>query len=122
MTVVENCDIDFSVSVIACHLHSFENCPDFQYQITECLTLIFNMSANHPRRGASRRQSYKESVKQPQAMTNFFTYFPNFFPRLRRGCIPLRISGMTAPLEQVLIRRIPELAIGKWMGWDFFQN
>ena len=26
-------------------LYGFENCPDFQYQITECLTLIFNMSA-----------------------------------------------------------------------------
>lgn len=38
-------DIHFSVSAIACHLCSVENCPDFLFQIAECLTLFVYMSA-----------------------------------------------------------------------------
>ena len=63
MTALLSWDIHISVSVIACYLYGFENCPDFQYQITECLTLIFNMSAMQTRRCALRAQSY-EKIRQ----------------------------------------------------------
>ena len=53
MTALLSWDIHTGVSVIACYLYGFENCLDFQCQITECLTLIFNMSAMQTRRCAS---------------------------------------------------------------------
>lgn len=47
--------------------------PDFQYQITECLTLIFSMSAIRSDKSAPQTQSYKEFAKHPQTMTVIFT-------------------------------------------------
>lgn len=73
MTVPENWNIHTSVSVIACYLYGIENCPDFQYQITECLTLIFNMFAIRSNKCALQMQSYKEFAKDSQTMTMFFT-------------------------------------------------
>lgn len=51
----------------------YRNCPDFQYQITECLTLIFSMSAARSGMDAPQTQNYKEFAKHPQTMTVFFT-------------------------------------------------
>ena len=77
MTALLSWDIHISVSVIACYLYGFENCPDFQYQITECLTLIFNMSAIRSNKGALQMQSYKEFVKRAQTMTVFLLVATN---------------------------------------------
>lgn len=79
MTALLSWDIHTGVSVIACYLYGFENCPDFQCQITECLTLIFNMSAMQTRRCALHAQSYEKSVKHTSTMTVFFYLYALFF-------------------------------------------
>lgn len=56
-------------------------------------------------------------------MTNFLPISRIFlFPGLRRGRKPLQIAERSAPLEQVFIGRIPELAGGKWRGLDFLEK
>ena len=71
--VRSNRNIRTCVSAIACYLRRGENCPDFQYQITECLTLIFNMSAIHILcGGVSQGQRYKEFVRFTQTTAVFF--------------------------------------------------
>ena len=43
----------------------YGNCPDFQYQITECLTLIFSMSAIRSEKGRTanaKLQKFRQTL------------------------------------------------------------